>query len=350
MPDNRTSDVSYMQQRRDLVSTFGSKKKQAQIRARDANMIKVENVAAASAVQKLLQGRAASKSEASGNSASSSSSFELGAANKLDSGADKAMEENRRLILPPFKVDATTPQEVYKVSAMVHPAELKPLGEARDTLLAELEQQGGEAFWKAYRGPRFVQTHMRRLCQDADAAKKNPRILNLLYLRHMMRMYNLRFPIMNKTKAQIGSMLDSASDAAVAELLKSFAEKIYGGGKAGVASQDTLKFSRSEFLQRKLLLHILVLALDICDYRLNPNKLCQDLKLTPANIAKYFKELGCHVERSAKKGKGKGDQRGRGKGKGKGGTEPMLTVTLPVPVVFPRRRIKRERSSISNLA
>ena len=106
------------------------------------------------------------------------------------------------------------------------------------------------------------------------------------------------------------------------------------------------RFSRSDFLKKKLLLHILVLALHVSDYKLNPGKLCHDLKVTSASIAKHFKELGCHIER----GKGKGKGKGKGGKGGKGSDDVLLTVTLPVPVKFPRRRIKRERSSISALA
>jgi hypothetical protein len=233
VPENRTDGVDYMQQRRDLVSTFGSKKKQTQLRARDANKIKVENVSGASAVQKLLEVRAEAKRDLIAEGGSSSS-FKLGGSNKLESAAiDKAMDENRKMILPPYDEDATSSDAVYDVTQMVQANETKALEEARAALLVSIEEDESEDFWKTYRGPRFVQAQARRMCQDPEAAAENTDILYLLYLRHMIRMYNTRFPIMNKTKAQIGSMLDGASDGTVMQLLKNYAEKIHGAGNQG---------------------------------------------------------------------------------------------------------------------
>ena len=77
-------------------------------------------------------------------------------------------------------------------------------------------------------------------------------------------------------------------------MLDSFTEK-------GMNYHGEPVFSKTKFLTDKLMLHIMVVALTIEDFDMNPTALASDMGIGPSRAIQYFKELGCTTDTGKKR-------------------------------------------------
>lgn len=104
--DNRGADKNYMDQRRDLVEVFGSKKSKRMQKSREENMVNLDNISGAATLAQTLQKKVDSAQK------------ELLEAKARDAGyssAAAALAATRNQLLPPCDVDAPTPDRVYNL-------------------------------------------------------------------------------------------------------------------------------------------------------------------------------------------------------------------------------------------
>ncbi|CAM9492456.1 unnamed protein product, partial [Discosporangium mesarthrocarpum] len=182
---NAMNGVDWKQRKDALVEQFGSKKKKRVIKARDANIIQADSVVGGGSLSRVL-----AQALREGG--------EDGAGRKAD-GAEDAVNEARRRFLPPFREDATTPQGVYLAEDIARGQELASMGREVDAEAAELE--GGLTEWirdfteeSGHEGrprcPKYVAERIQRLQSPSSRPEQKQRLLELLYLRHMMEFAN----------------------------------------------------------------------------------------------------------------------------------------------------------------
>lgn len=105
--DNRGEDKSFMEQRRDLVEVFGSKKSKRMQKNREENIVNLENISGAASVTQTLQKKI---------SAAQKQLEEERARDGSYSKESAALAATRNELLPPCDIDAPTPDRVYDLS------------------------------------------------------------------------------------------------------------------------------------------------------------------------------------------------------------------------------------------
>lgn len=293
--DDASAGQDWKQRRDALVNQFGSKKKKATIRARDANVIKADKVVGGGALSRVLK-QALNDEGAEGESAGPTD------------GAAGALMEARKRFLPPMRLDASTPEGVYSAGAIAGGQEMETMGRQIDRAAEDLEgglQQWVKEFAERPKNacPAFV---ARRLTLLLDVSEPNQRyrMLQLLYLRHMIAFHHSG-NLLKGTPGQLSTNLD-IPEVVVRRLLEKFAV-CESRGRGGAGS-----YSRTKTLKNQLLVHTLCLALVLEGCRLEFETLSQDLKLSTADTRAMIRELGCTATKSM--------------------------AQLKLPLVFPRSR------------
>jgi DNA-directed RNA polymerase I subunit RPA49 len=104
--DDRGADKSFMEQRRDLVEVFGSKKSKRMQKSREENMVQLDNISGAASVADTLQKKVDKAQKAL---------LEARARDANYSTDGAALASTRNALLPPIDVDAPTPDRVYNL-------------------------------------------------------------------------------------------------------------------------------------------------------------------------------------------------------------------------------------------
>ena len=99
--DNRGHDKSYMEQRRDLVEVFGSKKSKRMQKNREENMVDLDHISGATSVAQTLKKKISAAQRKLGDE-------------RAQDGA--ALAATRNALLPPCDIDAPTPEQVYDLT------------------------------------------------------------------------------------------------------------------------------------------------------------------------------------------------------------------------------------------
>ncbi|CAM9651187.1 unnamed protein product, partial [Hapterophycus canaliculatus] len=201
--DHAMESVEWKQRKDALVNQFGSKKKKAAIRARDANVIQAGSVVGGSAMSRVL-GQALKEEEGD----ATGSAF---ANPNTTDGAQAAVEEARRLFLPKMRPEASRPEGVYSADDIAGQQELEAM--ARQVDRAAEECEGGARQWATEFSertrdscPRFVSKRL-TLLLDLGEPNQKKRMMQLLYLRHMC-VFHHTAQLLKGTPGQLSSKLD----------------------------------------------------------------------------------------------------------------------------------------------
>eukprot|EP00271_Cylindrocystis_brebissonii_P008672 TRINITY_DN23146_c0_g1_i1.p1 TRINITY_DN23146_c0_g1~~TRINITY_DN23146_c0_g1_i1.p1 ORF type:complete len:549 (+),score=95.87 TRINITY_DN23146_c0_g1_i1:281-1927(+) len=363
-----------------LTTEFGSKKKKAQALALARGTVQEEHIGGSKSVSLLVQ-EAAQRD---------------GMVTLDENTAKIAGRESRNI--PPYEMNAATPAEAYPVEGIIAEEELESLD---PTELLRAAKAVGERERMARKYPLFVVARLSRL-RTNDKYNNDHRANLLLYITYLIRFYNsppsltfkrllrpsetplLALPSSDSTSSALAlvdasnaeeapsdtqlALVDpstpvvtprqyittSNDPSSISEVLRipvrtiehfisSFCERVAADG--GDGGSGKYRDGQTQILRPKkgvglLISSILVLALHVDDFSLDPEDLAADLRLTQATLFPYFKELGCHVAKErvvSKESKSPGGKAGQASAKYK--------VTLPVPLKFPQ--IGRKRSSKS---
>ncbi|GMF34729.1 unnamed protein product [Phytophthora lilii] len=105
--DNRGEDKSFMEQRRDLVEVFGSKKSKRMQKSREENIVDLEHISGAASVTQTLQKKVTAAQRKLEEERARDGAYSKEAA---------ALAATRNTLLPPCDIDAPTPDRVYVLS------------------------------------------------------------------------------------------------------------------------------------------------------------------------------------------------------------------------------------------
>ncbi|CAM9829313.1 unnamed protein product [Scytosiphon promiscuus] len=279
--DHAMESLEWKKRKDALVNQFGSKKKKAAIRARDANVIQAGSVVGGSAMSRVL-GQALREDE--GNSDEDSSANPA-----TTDGAQAAVEEARRLFLPKMRAEASTPDGVYSADDIAGPQELEAMERQIDRTAEEYEgglQEWVKEFSERSRDscPRFVSKRLASLL-DLREANQKKKMLQLLYLRHMC-VFHHGGHLFKGTPAELSAKVD-IPEIVLRRLLEKFC--VHETRGAGGSSS----YVRTKTLKNQLVVHALCLALVLEGCHLEIGVLAEDFKLTTAEARSMLRELGC---------------------------------------------------------
>eukprot|EP00903_Cladosiphon_okamuranus_P014079 g13086.t1 len=307
--DYAMEGLEWKQRKDALVNQFGSKKKKAAIRARDANVIQAGSVVGGASMSRVL-GQALKEEEGEAGGSASNGTATTTSATTTD-GASAAVEEARRRFLPTMRKEASTPEGVYSAQDIAAQQELESMERQIDREAEEFEgglQQWAKEFSERPRDscPHFVSRRLSLLLDLGETTQKR-RMLELLYLRHMC-VFHHSGSLLKGTPGQLSAKLD-IPEIVLRHLLEKFTlcEKKAAGGMAS--------YVRTKSLKGQLVVHALCLALVLEGCRLEIGVLAEDFKLSLGETRGMFRELGCAANNN--------------------------TVQLKLPLTFPRSRKAR---------
>eukprot|EP00752_Nemacystus_decipiens_P004309 g3938.t1 len=284
--DYAMEGLEWKQRKDALVNQFGSKKKKAAIRARDANVIQAGSVVGGAAMSRVL-GQALKEEEGGADGGGASNGTAAAAA--TTDGASAAVEEARRRFLPTMRKEASTPEGVYSAQDIAGQQELESMERQVDRDAAEFE--GGLRQWaKEYserprdRCPQFVGRRLALLLDLGQPTQKR-RMMELLYLRHMC-VFHHAGNLLKGTPTQLSVKLD-IPEIVLRHLLEKFTV-CERKGTGGMGS-----YVRTKTLRSQLVVHALCLALVLEGCRLEIGVLAEDFKLSLGEARGMLRELGC---------------------------------------------------------
>lgn len=220
-------------------------------------------------------------------------------------------------MLPPFRKDAQTPEDVYSINDIITPMEMdaitnhaKELYDCTSALIQE--------WTKSERFPKYILKHLPYLPVSEDARWKKVKYLK--YLHFMIELYNFKAADLKRKYPLPSEWPDSIKH----QLLSNFTLQINDGRK-------TIRCMPAR-LKDKLVCYMLVLCLIIEEYNLELSDLLTDLKMGLKRLETHFRMLGCQIKTQKLSSE-------------VGGLE-LRTVSLPVPLTFPKPpspRKKKER-------
>eukprot|EP00742_Colponemidia_sp_Colp-10_P005778 GILJ01006176.1.p1 GENE.GILJ01006176.1~~GILJ01006176.1.p1 ORF type:complete len:456 (-),score=71.29 GILJ01006176.1:34-1353(-) len=274
------SALNPAEQRRALIETFGSKKKQQQVRSALANQVDEDRIASASNVRKILSERVA----------------QLEAKDQEMQTNDAPDVAARRDLLPPFNTETSNVEEIYDLHQLITPAEwatidYKDLAKAvkKPSTLVKHKDQYHTAVYE-----RLV-----RLSHESDKGDYKTLVRSLIYLEVLILFSELPKTIRQKP-GELAQHL-GVSETIVERLLRDFAQ-------SEMKETGQLQYSRPQTLVDKLITYILVLLLIAENFEFSIENICKDLKLSHNKLILYLKETGCKVESSRKRKHSDSDQ------------------------------------------
>ncbi|KAK9102414.1 hypothetical protein Sjap_019668 [Stephania japonica] len=207
--------------------------------------------------------------------------------------------------IPPHDTTATTPENAYPLGKIIYEGELKYVLE-----VLVLVESGYKIEASVY--PSFVCNRAHKLQEIQDEKQKKKLACILAYIAQLVKF---------KDKQSIGHA-DSAKNFSIPEILY---KKFVGLFTDSSSQQNRFNdFGRHKLSVEKtnlLVSYVLVLTLFADGFRTDPSDIARDLKMGTMSIREHYKNLGCKIEQQNK----------------------VSFVTLPVPLQFPRPRLKRRQ-------
>ncbi|KAJ3005963.1 UNVERIFIED_CONTAM: DNA-directed RNA polymerase I subunit rpa49 [Siphonaria sp. JEL0065] len=263
-----------------LGETFGTIKRKKAISAQERNKVKVDSLVSAEQVLKTV----IDDSEA--------------LLPTLDS--IKQEQDSNRLI-PPFKINATTPAEVYKLESIMTASELSSI-DVDFILEIKFKEDLKEELDKVHPSSWVFTRVFEALQTNQDKAK----IQKYIYILFMMK-----FLTAGPGSIRKGTPLPSyVAPQITASMMEKFTEQQQDGDRG-------IKIAFPDRLKDKLRSYIMCACLLVDGYRLDVDTIASDLKLSGIKVSTTCRELGCAIEISKK------------------GNAEKKTAKLVVPLKFP---------------
>mmetsp|Transcript_27643 Transcript_27643/g.47085 ORF Transcript_27643/g.47085 Transcript_27643/m.47085 type:complete len:479 (-) Transcript_27643:411-1847(-) len=289
-----------------LVESFGSKKKQKVMASKAANKVNVHSVVGAGDV--MMQ----SVVKQEGISIENKKGMEEGS--KMVNPNDVAYEQARKMMLPPYDIDADTPYKVYNAQAIAGTLAWDKTSRIVDKVLAKLSD-GIESDWvTALLGKKgFRPSSLIDLLKSIDPTKKGSlfRIKVGFFLALALKFYS---KIQRKGVVEGASLDDCISQLFIphevgARLFELFASPMNGNEEGGYVASRQQK--------NKMQCYILILYMIASGKTMKVSsidQLCRDMKLDMREASLLLREAGFTVKKT-----GAGD----------------MGVSLSVPLKFP---------------
>lgn len=288
---NRTQGMTA---RKLLGEAFGTSRVQSAIRSVEQSRINIQSLA--------------SVSQAINTSVEEKVS-ELSSPNEIETTSDLDRA------VPPFDKDAESPDAIYPFEKLIPQEEFSVLPVKKfSKITAKLVQEMKES--NSY--PAYVTSHFESMINTPNVSMA--KVKTLLYLSYLMRLYSL--PRDNfKTLDRFAAALPDVPPIVQERLINLFTHEVPGAkGRHATAIRDM-----SSKQKDTLISYILVLALYIEGFSMDPNAINIDLRLPNYKLIEHFKYIGCSYAQKRKQAN-------------EDGTEAVFkpTVRLTAPLNFPR--------------
>ncbi|KAK1942930.1 DNA-directed RNA polymerase I subunit RPA49 [Phytophthora citrophthora] len=273
--DNRGEDKSFMEQRRDLVEVFGSKKSKRMQKNREENIVDLEHISGATSISQTLKKKVSAAKRKLEEEQAQDGHYTKEAA---------ALAATRNALLPPVDIDAPTPDRIYDLTKFMDSTVMDSLTIMAEEVIEAL-QTTSVAEYSASLNLASLPT---RLMLSLPAPYDVNKMCLIVYLAYMIDFYNSRFPI--RKSAAVFSEEKGIPLVVVRHFLKLFTD----------ISEDNNGYPlyfQSKALKDKLSLYIIVVALTVNGFTLDLTEVGNDLKKSPVFIQSYARQLGCLVEK-----------------------------------------------------
>ncbi|KAL7689794.1 putative RNA polymerase I associated factor, A49 [Plasmopara halstedii] len=273
--DDRKENLSLMDQRRELVEVFGSKKSKRLQKNREENLVNLDNVSGATSVSQTLQKKIVA------------AKLKLDEERALDgtySKEEAALAVTRNVLLPPCDVDAPTPDRVYDLTKFMDSDVMDSLTTMSEEVLEALQTTSVAE----YAAQLNMATLPTRLLQSLPVPYDINKVCLIVYMAYLIDFASSRFPL-RKSAANFSEEKEIPL-VIVRHFLKLFTE--VNEGNNGYPT-----YLQSKAMKDKLSLHLLVVALTVNGFTLDLTEVGNDLKKSAVQIQAYARQLGCMVEK-----------------------------------------------------
>ncbi|RLN45018.1 hypothetical protein BBJ29_003906 [Phytophthora kernoviae] len=305
--ENRGEGKSFMEQRRDLVEVFGSKKSKRMQKNREENIVDLEHISGATSVSQTLQKKITAAQRTLEEERARDANYSSEAA---------ALASTRNAILPPCDIDAPTPERVYDLRKFMDGSVMDSLTIMAEEVIEALSNTNVAEYAASLNLASLPTRLLLSLPTPYDVTK----VSHVVYVSYLVDFFNAHFP-MRKSAAVI-SEEKGIPLVIVRHFLKLFTDVEQGNNGFPTYLQPKPK-------KDKLILYLLVVALTANGFSLDLTEVGADLKRSTMSLTTYCRQLGCVVE------KVKSDTAVYGGASSLASKKMVHRVVLAVPLHFP---------------
>ncbi|BBN19201.1 DNA-directed RNA polymerase I subunit RPA49 [Marchantia polymorpha subsp. ruderalis] len=233
--------------------------------------------------------------------------------------------------VPPFDLNAKTPQAAYPLSKIITSEEWESMDVTELQAAAKYTSSEVQALRDEKVYPEFILNRLKRLRVEGDKEGSERRAHILNYIQHLLAFNNAGHSMIRKAADPWGSggSVDLTEALGipgpiVTKFLSIFTSKGSGAGPQGGAKRN------KEHVELTIS-YVLILGLMADDYQADPFDLASELKMTVSELRPHYEQLGCKFEAV------KGESR-KMEGANPNSAQGKWKVTLPIPLSFPKIR------------
>lgn len=283
-----------LSKKRQLIETFGSKKKQRQMRSQESSQVKPEDAGSVGALQVAIE---------------DSSQMEV-----VETKADSLLNT---VSLPPYNMETDDLSEIYPFNGVI-PDDIAESLQERDFL-----KTVGQNKDKYFKFVVYLSGLLGGQWKELEHDEKSRRGKAITYLYYLMKF--ARLPAKNLSYDFVSKRLFQAPVALVDYLLNNFAR----------LSPDGVNYFREPDLAVKLKLHICVCSLIANNFSLSKKgivELTSDLSTVETEVLKQYRQVGCVISRDIKPSSDEDNS-----------TINNTLVSLKAPLQFPRMSMGKKK-------
>ncbi|THG97457.1 hypothetical protein EW145_g7611 [Phellinidium pouzarii] len=297
-PAPSTSATERIEQRNLLGEAFGSRKAQKAIRAAERNKVDVSAMAS-------VTGHIQDSIEAN--------TLSLPTQGKQEA---KAIADSNRNI-PPYDLNATTPEDVYKLYEIIPEAEFEAIP-IRNILAASSMEERMK--YIPFNRSDWIRQHLNSIFSSPKPNKKEIKIV--LYIAFLL-MFRICDPKLREKKELLQKRMGDVPIVIVDGIMARFTETLRGSTKIQFTTDNEVK----------LMTHMFALCLHLDNFASDTTLIAADLRETVTKINQFFKLLGCRIEKL-----GTMEISRLGLSAASAGNKRAV---LRIPLEFPKARLKR---------
>ncbi|KAK0189600.1 RNA polymerase I associated factor, A49-like protein [Armillaria mellea] len=289
------TQLAYREARNALGESFGTKKSQAAIRARERNKV---DISAMNGVMGYVQ-----------------DAIDVGAVGLPTLQEAKEVADMNRPI-PPYNATTSDPAEVYDLHDIISENEWKVIP---TEILNKSTSEHEKAALLPARNSDWVYSNLKRLNLSEKGTKKK---LKIIYYISAMLAFRRTAGHKEVEKAKLEERLSAIPAVILDSLLARFTE----------FSRESTVHRVTKTTETKLLTHLFALCLKVDDYASDPGAIAHDLSIPPTQVNQLFRSLGCQLKKLSER-----DRARYGLSDDISNTK-MAVLTAPVQFPKPPRR------------
>lgn len=187
--------------------------------------------------------------------------------------------QRKKELLPEFNLSAKSASKIYSIDGLMPPAEIAKMNPG------------------LINDARFITNYCKVLKEQINWKDLSPEQTKqkeqlLVYLNCMMIFYKIR-----KITSPVQEV--ASSHKIPLEVAKGIVDRFYEAVKKN-ADSDEVAFTRSKKQENRLICHLIILALTICNYKIDASPLMAALRIEEERINLLAREIGCTINKTDK--------------------------------------------------